>query len=164
MNLPSTTTQADFASPMERMILAAAGQHLVGVWFADQAHLPDLSGCPVVSNNPLLKRTADQLTACFAGQRRGFDLPLAQNTGTSFQNQVWQALTTLPCGSTCSYGALAARVGRSHAVRAVAAAVARNPISIIVPCHRVMGVHGNLTGYAGGLARRAKLPQLEGAL
>jgi len=164
MKLPNATVQANFASPLGRMILAAANQQLVGVWFADQAHLPDLSACPVDSNNPLLKQAAAQLSAYFAGQRHTFDLPLNTATGTPFQQAVWQALLAIPFGSTCSYGQLASRVGKPSAVRAVGSAVGRNPLSLIVPCHRVVGANGSLTGYAGGLHRKTALLQLEGVL
>ncbi len=164
MKLPSSTVQADFASPLGRMILAAADQQLVGVWFADQAHLPDLSACPVDANSPLLKQASAQLSAYFAGQRHTFDLPLNTATGTPFQQAVWQALLDIPFGSTCSYGQLASRAGKPSAVRAVGAAVGRNPLSLIVPCHRVVGANGSLTGYAGGLHRKTALLQLEGVL
>ena len=164
MKLPNATVQADFANPLGPMILAAANQQLVGVWFADQAHLPDLSACPVDSNNLLLKQAAAQLSAYFSGQRRTFDLPLNTATGTPFQQAVWQALLAIPFGSTCSYGQLASRVGKPSAVRAVGAAVGRNPLSLIVPCHRVVGSNGSLTGYAGGLHRKTALLQLEGVI
>jgi methylated-DNA-[protein]-cysteine S-methyltransferase len=100
----------------------------------------------------------------FAGQRTLFDLPLNTATGTAFQQAVWQALLTIRPGTTCSYCTLASRIGKPAAVRAVGAAVGRNPLSIIVPCHRVIGTNGSLTGYAGGLARKTALLQLEGAL
>jgi methylated-DNA-[protein]-cysteine S-methyltransferase len=146
------------------MILAAANHQLVGVWFADQAHLPDLSAFPRDAQDPLLKQTVAQLTAYFAGQRRVFDLPLDSTTGTVFQQSVWQALQTIDYGQTQSYGNLAAKMGNPKAVRALGAAVGRNPLSIIIPCHRVIGTDGNLTGYAGGLNRKTALLQLEGAL
>jgi methylated-DNA-[protein]-cysteine S-methyltransferase len=93
-----------------------------------------------------------------------FDLPLDFAQGTAFQQDVWRALLKIPRGATRSYGALSADVGNPAAVRAVAGAVGRNPLSIIVPCHRVLGADGSLTGYAGGLERKAALLQLEGAL
>lgn len=164
MKLPLATVQTNFASPLGPMILAATHQQLVGVWFADQAHLPDLRACATDTNNPLLQRTATQLAQYFAGQRYQFDLPLRLDTGTAFQNAVWQALLGIPVGSTRSYGALATQMGQPKAVRALAAAAARNPLSIVVPCHRVLGADGSLTGYAGGLQRKAALLQLEGAL
>jgi methylated-DNA-[protein]-cysteine S-methyltransferase len=97
----------------------------------------------------------------FAGKRQRFDLPLDLDQGTAFQQQVWRGLLEIPCGSTMAYGSLGTRIGRAAAVRAVGAAVGRNPISIVVPCHRVVGANGSLTGYAGGLERKTALLQLE---
>ena len=102
-----------------------------------------------------------QLDEYFAGRRRRFELPLAPR-GTAFQLAVWQALQQIPFGQTRCYGALAEAIGRPRAVRAVGAANGANPIAIIIPCHRVIGRDGSLTGYAGGLARKALLLQLEG--
>lgn len=164
MKIPAHTVVADYASPLGRMVLAVIDDQLLGVWFDDQAHLPDLSACASEPDHPLLQQTALQLTQYFAGQRRTFEVPLASATGTAFQQAVWQALLSIPMGSTCSYGELAARIGQPAAVRAVGAAVGRNPLSIIVPCHRVIGASGSLTGYAGGLSRKTALLQLEGAL
>lgn len=164
MPLPKLTEQSTLTTTLGSMIVATAQGRLVGLWFADGAHLPSLDLCPRISPNALMQRVQAQLKGYLAGQRTAFDLPLALTGGTAFQNQVWQTLATLPFGSTCSYGELAARIGRPRAVRAVAAAVARNPISIVVPCHRVVGADGSLTGYAGGLPRKTALLQLEGAL
>jgi len=104
------------------------------------------------------------LAEYFAGQRRTFELPLDIAGGTAFQQVVWQALLGLLPGGTISYGDLSQRIGKPGAVRAVGAAIGRNPLSIIVPCHRVIGASGALTGYAGGLARKSALLRLEGAL
>ena len=164
MKLPAHTVQASFASPLGNMTLAALNEQLVGVWFEGQAHLPDLSHCPSAPDHPLLVQAAAELAEYFAGQRRSFDVPLNATLGTLFQQTVWQALRDIPIGTTCSYGELARRVGKPAAVRAVGAAVGRNPLSIIVPCHRVVGSDGSLTGYAGGLQRKTALLQLEGAL
>jgi len=164
MILPELTEQARVTTALGPMIVAVADQRVVGLWFADGAHLPSLEACPLTSNATLAQRVQSQLAAYLAGQRRSFDLPLMLDTGTPLQNAVWQALTTLPYGQTCTYGELAARIGRPRAARAVAAAVARNPISIVVPCHRVIGADGDLTGYAGGLARKQALLKIEGAL
>ena len=98
-----------------------------------------------------------------AATRQAFDLPLDLSGGTPFQQAVWRALLAIPSGATTSYGALARALGSPTAVRAVGAAVGRNPISIVVPCHRVLGAGGALTGYAGGLARKQALLRLEGA-
>ena len=113
--------------------------------------------------HPVLCIAAEQLTAYFAGQRSDFDLPLDLSHGTAFQQAIWQALLAIPHGTTTSYGELGARIGNPAAVRAVGAAVGRNPISVIVPCHRVIGMNGALTGYAGGLHRKTALLTLEGA-
>ncbi len=164
MNMPLNTVQTSTNSPLGRMILAAADDRLVGVWFDDQADVPDLSACASDRDHPLLKQACAQLAEYFAGQRRVFELPLSISSGTAFQQAVWQDLQSIAFGNSCSYGALAARIGRPRAVRAVGAAVGRNPLSIIVPCHRVLGANGSLTGYAGGLARKTALLQLEGLL
>lgn len=108
-------------------------------------------------------RVKQQLDEYFAGQRQQFDLPLSLR-GTDFQQQVWQALTHLPHGKTTTYAELAKQIGRPDAVRAVGTAVGRNPVSIIVPCHRVLATSGALAGYAGGLDRKSALLRLEGVL
>ncbi|WNO62043.1 methylated-DNA--[protein]-cysteine S-methyltransferase [Rheinheimera sp. MMS21-TC3] len=104
----------------------------------------------------ITQQAAQQLTAYFAGKLQQFTLPLAA-TGTEFQQQVWQQLTRIPFATTCSYAAIAQQIGRPKAMRAVGAANGRNPIAIIVPCHRVIGASGKLTGYAGGLDKKAWL-------
>lgn len=109
-----------------------------------------------------LDEVCRQLDAYFAGRRQTFDLCLAPR-GTAFQQAVWQALLSIPFGKTSSYSALAAQIGRPSAMRAVGAANGANPIAVIIPCHRVIGRDGSLTGYAGGLTRKALLLQLEGA-
>lgn len=109
-----------------------------------------------------LDQACRQLDEYFAGRRQRFELRLAPR-GTAFQLAVWQALQTIPFGSTSSYSALAGQIGRPRAVRAVGAANGANPIAVIIPCHRVIGRDGSLTGYAGGLARKALLLALEGA-
>ena len=106
---------------------------------------------------------ARQIGEYFSGKRRSFDFPLAAK-GTEFQKQVWAALLKIPFGSTTTYAALAAKVGRPGAFRAVGRANATNPIALIVPCHRVIGTDGTLTGYAGGIPIKQKLLELEGAL
>jgi methylated-DNA-[protein]-cysteine S-methyltransferase len=117
-------------------------------------------GKPAPSPKPQWRRddqalhdVREQLDAYFAGERQTFDLPL-QMTGTPFQKQVWQGLMAIPYGTTISYAELARRIGRPGASRAVGAANGRNPIGIIVPCHRVIGANGTLTGYGGGLDRK----------
>ena len=164
MKLPKHTEYTHTPSPLGRITLAAAGEKLVGVWFDAQAHLPDFSVYAPAPDHPLLQQAAEQLAQYFSGERSTFDLPLDLSSGTAFQQAVWQALLLLTPGQTCSYKALSAAVSRPAAVRAVGGAVGRNPLSIIVPCHRVVGANGALTGYAGGLARKTALLHLEGAL
>ena len=160
---PPPIVRCDFASPLGPMVLAASPRGLTGAWFQGQKHMPDTALWPVQPEHPLLGLAQEQLAAYFAGQRLAFELPLDLLGGTAFQRAVWQALRDIPAGSTTSYGALAQRLGKAAAVRAVGAAVGRNPISIIVPCHRVLGAQGALTGYAGGLERKLALLQLEQA-
>jgi len=164
MKLPPHTQTTRFPSPLGTMLLAANNNQLVGIWFDGQAHLPDLSNYATDDSQPVLQQAKAQLQDYFAGQRQLFDLPLNLATGTTFQQAVWQALLAIPFGATCSYGQLANRIGKPSAVRAVGAAVGRNPLTIIVPCHRVIGTDGSLTGYAGGLDRKTTLLQLEGVL
>jgi methylated-DNA-[protein]-cysteine S-methyltransferase len=152
-------------SPLGPLLLAASDQGLAGAWFAEgQRDTPDLSGWREAPSHPVLQQAAAQLAEYFAGCRQCFELQLDLRAGTAFQQAVWQALLNLPYGHTTSYGELARRIGRPKAVRALGAAVGRNPVSIIVPCHRVMGADGSLTGYAGGLPRKTALLQLEGVL
>lgn len=158
---PTDLVRCTFESPLGRMTLAASSTGLAGVWFNDQKHMPDVSRWPVQNDHPLLLQAMAQLQAYFAGTRQTFDVALDTRRGTAFQQQVWQALLDIPAGQTTSYGTLSQRIGKSNAVRAVGAAVGRNPISIIVPCHRVVGADGSLTGYAGGLGRKTSLLQLE---
>jgi methylated-DNA-[protein]-cysteine S-methyltransferase len=111
-------------------------------------------------DDPVLARAVSQLTAYFAGERRSFDLPLAP-AGTAFQLAVWAALVEIPYGTTVSYGELARRLGSPSASRAVGLANGRNPIAIVVPCHRVIGADGSLTGFGGGMAAKRTLLDLE---
>ena len=113
-----------------------------------------------LSADPLLLEAADQLRAYFAGELRDFDLPLAPG-GTAFQRDVWDAVSAVPYGRTASYAEIAAAVGRPAACRAVGAANGRNPLPVIVPCHRIIGSAGGLTGYGGGLDRKRSLLDLE---
>ena len=163
MNFPSSTVQSSFESPLGRIILAATDQALVGVFFDNQAHMPEVAHWPVVAKHPILQQAQGELTEYFAGQRHTFDVPLDLGSGTPFQQAVWAALLTIPCAATTSYGAISTQIGKPAAMRAVGGAVGRNPVSIIVPCHRVVGSSGALTGYAGGLPRKIALLQLEGA-
>lgn len=151
-------------SPLGSILLAATRDGLAGAWFDGQRHAPDTTGWTAQEDHDLLCQAATQLQDYFAGTRQHFDLPLDLSHGTAFQQAVWQALRDIPSGRTTSYGELSRIVGSPSAVRAVGAAVGRNPISVIVPCHRVIGGQGRLTGYAGGLERKSALLALEGAL
>lgn len=163
MKFHPSLVQVRHASPLGAMILAASDAGLAGAWFEDQRHLPDCSGWRPGADHPLLLEAMAQLDDYFAGRRATFDLPLDVTGGTPFQQSVWRALRTIARGETISYRALGERAGCPAAVRAVGAAVGRNPLSIVVPCHRVVGADGSLTGYAGGLERKRALLRLEGA-
>ncbi|CAN7318696.1 methylated-DNA--[protein]-cysteine S-methyltransferase [Variovorax sp. LjRoot84] len=160
----TTIYSTHIESPLGGITLAATDEGLAGVWFDRQRHWPDTSGWQPDAKHPVLREAGAQLADYFAGKRHHFDLPLDLSHGTGFQQAVWQALLAIPAGRTISYGALSAGIGKPAAVRAVGAAVGRNPISVIVPCHRVLGTNGSLTGYAGGLERKSALLELEGAL
>ncbi len=135
-------------SPVGPLRLAADGDRLVEVSFAEGRAKPSAA-----SGHPILARARAQLAEYFAGERTEFELPLSAS-GTEFQEAVWRALQGIPYGETVSYGAIAARIGRPSAVRAVGAANGANPIAIVIPCHRVIGADGSLTGYGGGERRK----------
>jgi len=151
-------------SPLGLLTLAAHDQALVGVWFDRQEHLPAMAEWRQDDQHPVLRQTAQELREYFAGQRRSFAVPLDLGYGTDFQQRVWRSLLAIGAGTTSTYGAISKAIGNPSAVRAVGGAVGRNPIGIIVPCHRVIGANGALTGYAGGLERKVALLRLEGAL
>lgn len=146
-------------SPIGPLTLVDDDGALAGLYLADQKHLPAMSsfGARDDGVQPGLR---EQLRAYFRGELQAFDVPLAP-VGTPFQLAVWAALRQVPYGTTCSYGELARAIGRPTAVRAVGAANGRNPICLVVPCHRVVGSGGSLTGYAGGVDRKAFLLDLE---
>jgi methylated-DNA-[protein]-cysteine S-methyltransferase len=163
-------TLTRFPSPVGELVLAASDTALQGVffpvrrnhartveqpgWVEDDGHGPA---------GAVLARVRGQLTEYFDGTRTSFDLPL-DAAGSPFERRVWELLRTIPYGATTSYGALARRLGDPHATRAVGAANGKNPIPIIVPCHRVVGARGELTGFGGGLDRKRWLLEHEGAL
>ncbi len=164
MKFPETLRFRHWDSPLGRLRLAASPDGLAGVWFTEgQRDTPSALRWVAEPDHPLLARAAEQLQRYFAGEGQAFRLPLDLSAGTVFQQAVWRELLTIPHGNNTTYGELARRIGRPQAVRAVGAAVGANPLSIIVPCHRVLGANGLLTGYAGGLARKAALLSLEGA-
>ena len=147
-------------TPIDRLVVASDGSSIVGVWMAN-AEPDDRRWVDRCGTDSLIDEARRQLVAYFAGRLRTFDLPLAPN-GTDFQRRVWSALREIPFGTTISYAELARRVSNSAAVRAVGAANGRNPIPIIVPCHRVIGSDGSLTGFGGGLPRKQWLLRHEG--
>ncbi len=158
---PATVLYDVVQTPIDRLVVASDGSAIVGVWMAnaepDDPRWADLGG-----KDALLDESRRQLVAYFAGRLHAFDLPLAPN-GTDFQRRVWSVLRGIPFGETVSYAELARRVSNAAAVRAVGAANGRNPIPIIVPCHRVIGSDGSLTGFGGGLHRKQWLLRHEGA-
>lgn len=159
MSLVKTTMD----SPVGVLTLVASDAGLVAVlWPDDDPKRVRLDITSEDATHPVLKKTVAQLQEYFAGSRTTFDLPLDMR-GTEFQKQVWEQLLAIPYGKTRSYGELATRLGKPSASRAVGAANGRNPLSIVVPCHRVIGSTGSLTGFAGGLEAKQVLLELEGA-
>lgn len=148
-------------SPIGRLMLTSDGAALTGLYMEPSRKTQSTDGWSEDAAVPPLAAALRQLTEYFAGTRREFDLPLRLR-GTEFQKRVWQELTEIPYGQTWSYGELAKRINNPSASRAVGLANGRNPISILVPCHRVIGADGSLTGYGGGLERKRWLLAHEG--
>jgi len=161
--IKSYAAQCRTATPLGTMTLAATTQGLAGAWFDAQAHHPGELSAPLDARHPVLVQAAQELAEYFAGRRQHFAVALDPQ-GTAFQVSVWQALQRIRSGGLRTYGGIAQDLGRPDAARAVGAAVGRNPLSVIVPCHRVVGRDGSLTGYAGGLLRKQALLKLEGAV
>ena len=151
-----------YQSPFGTLTLQANDHGLLGVWFPIQTTQPVLLG-EQDATFPMLKETKTQLDEYFSQQRRAFSLPIVVQ-GTKFQQLVWHALCDIPYGESWSYQQLAEHIGNPKAVRAVGLANGKNPLSIIVPCHRVIGKNGKLTGYAGGKDVKRNLLELEGVL
>lgn len=153
-----------YDSPHGQMLLVAAQEGLAGVYFDGQKYLP-----PVASQwrrdaqQPTLRQTRRELAEYFACERKHFAVALAPE-GTEFQRSVWKAISSVKFGETISYGELAERAGCPGSARAAGAATGRNPIGVIVPCHRIVGANGSLTGYAGGLERKRALLALESGM
>ena len=153
---------AEMNSPLGVLLLESDGEALTRIRLPEEEFEND----PTIERErkpTLFKEAAAQLSAYFRGERSAFDLPLAP-AGTPFQQEVWNELRKIPHGETVSYAQLAERVGRPGSYRAVGAANGRNPLPIVIPCHRVIGSNGKLTGYAGGVDAKQKLLELEGAL
>jgi methylated-DNA-[protein]-cysteine S-methyltransferase len=154
--------QARADTPLGPITLVATADGLAGVWFDGQAHHPGPLDVPTDASQAHIAQAMRELGEYFDGRRTRFDVALDPQ-GTDFQHSVWMALARIAHGRTTSYREIALRLGRAAAGRAVGAAVGRNPLSVIVPCHRVLGRDGALTGYAGGLERKQALLRLEGA-
>lgn len=154
------TAQARYDTPLGTVLIARTETGLAGLWFESQKWHPGPMDAPERPDDPLLRDAATQIADYFAGRRTQFELPLDLR-GSPFQRSVWQALRDIDCGATRSYADIARHIGSPQAVRAVGAAIGRNPVSVIVPCHRVLGSSGQLTGYAGGLDRKRALLALE---
>jgi methylated-DNA-[protein]-cysteine S-methyltransferase len=148
---------AVYDSPLGPLTLVDREGAVAGLYMTEHRHLPAIEG---TRDDSLLPELQEQLTAYFARDLKEFHVRVAV-AGTPFQQRVWSALTEIPYGETWSYAALAEHIGSPKAVRAVGLANARNPVSIVVPCHRVVGKDGSLTGYGGGLARKRQLLDLE---
>ena len=156
------TVYYDFLlTSLGKMLLASDGDALMGAWFEGQRYEPSRGPSWERRRNlPILLHAGAELNEYFAGARTEFTLPLAPH-GTPFQRDVWRAIAAIPYGETAAYRDLASRIGRPASIRAAGAATGRNPLSIVVPCHRVVGSAGSLTGYAGGIERKSRLLALE---
>ena len=150
----------EIQSPLGTLLIAASSRGLQGIYFEQHRHFKGKDGWQFEPTHAILQQSVAQLEEFFAGTRHEFDLPLDMN-GTPFQQAVWQQLLQIPYGATVSYGQHAQALGKPKAARAVGAAIGRNPVSIIVPCHCVIGSSGSLTDYAGGLERKRTLLELE---
>jgi methylated-DNA-[protein]-cysteine S-methyltransferase len=149
-------------SPVGKLTLVASDKKLAAIlWEEERPNRVKLGELVEDNSNPTVCEAERQLVEYFSGKRKQFNLELDFD-GTNFQKKVWQALLTIPFGETRSYGEIAKQIGNEKAVRAVGAANGRNPISIIAPCHRVIGSSGELTGFAGGLAAKQTLLAIEG--
>lgn len=151
-------------TPLGTLFATAVGGALTGLYYEGGRHAPEIS--PQWIEDPAaqpLAECARQLADFFAGKRQCFDLPTAPQ-GTPFQLRVWREIAAIPYGETISYAELARRAGAAGSARAAGTATGRNPLSIVVPCHRVIGSSGSLTGYAGGLERKTRLLEIEGAI
>ncbi|MBL0141906.1 MAG: methylated-DNA--[protein]-cysteine S-methyltransferase [Betaproteobacteria bacterium] len=157
------TRYARIATPLGTMIAIAEEGKLVGLDFEDAKYAPAID-CAWIEEPafPALRECARQVAEYFAARRTRFDLPLAPR-GTPFQQRVWREIAKVPVGETITYAELARLAGSPGSARAVGAATGRNPLAIVVPCHRIVGANGSLTGYAGGLPRKRRLLALEAA-
>lgn len=162
---PSAPVHREIDTRLGRYVLAADGEDLIGLWREGQLRFPSAErrGSAAEGPHDVLDRAEQQLHEYLAGEREAFALPLAP-AGTDFQRAVWAQLQQIPRGATVTYGAIAHALGRPRAAQAVGAAVGANPLSIVIPCHRVVGSTGAMTGYAGGIETKQALLLLEGAV
>ncbi len=151
----------EYTSPLGTLLLAATDKGLCGLYFEEHKYFNGPQGWRRDASHPHLQATTRQLEEYFAGTRTDFDIAL-DLAGTPFQQSVWMVLQSLPYGETTSYQEIARRIANPKAIRAAGTAIGRNPVSIIVPCHRVLGTSGDLSGYAGGLERKRYLLAHEG--
>lgn len=160
-----TLRHARFATRLGDLDVVLDGDVVTGLYFPGHRRKPAraTAGEPAAPGDPLVAAVAGQVRAWLAGERRDFDLPLRLD-GSDLERRVWGLLTRIPYGATTTYGALARELGNPHLAQEVGRAVGENPVSVVVPCHRVVGADGSLTGYAGGLGRKAYLLDLEGFL
>ncbi len=161
---PTQAVTGTYRSPLGPMTLLASDSALLGAWFEGQQHHPALGLFTKRPGHAILAQACEALESYFFQRGNAFTVPLDLASGTAFQQAVWLRLRAIPTSTTTSYTAVAHAIGKPAAVRAVGAAIGRNPLSIFVPCHRVIGSNGQLTGYAGGLPRKIALLQLESAL
>ncbi len=152
----STLYYDTIATPLGEMLLAANELGLTGIWFNAQQYFPTISERKRDAQQVIIRDASAQLKSYFAGELTRFEIALAPE-GTAFQKNVWQQISRVAFAQTCAYGAIAHAIAKPSASRAVGAATGRNPLSIVVPCHRVVGSNGALTGYAGGMARKVQL-------
>lgn len=152
-----------YASPLGGITLASDGEALTGLWFDGQKYFArGLSDGSEQRELPIFERTKQWLDLYFSGRTPDFTPPLRFDGESPFRKRVWQILLTIPYGSTTTYGRIARETGKNVSAQAVGGAVGHNPVSIIIPCHRVVGANGSLTGYAGGVDKKIRLLQLEG--
>ncbi|MBT8160854.1 MULTISPECIES: methylated-DNA--[protein]-cysteine S-methyltransferase [Arthrobacter] len=157
-----STRHTTIDSPLGRLTLTAQGELLTGIFFEGHWHMPppEFFGEPTGADDPVFRQAALELNEYLDGQRTAFDVPY-KASGNPFQEKVWSRLESIPYGETVSYGELAKELGDRNLSQAVGSAVGRNPLSIVIPCHRVVGHDGRLTGYAGGLKNKRFLLELE---
>jgi methylated-DNA-[protein]-cysteine S-methyltransferase len=160
MTMTDMCYYTQMTSPIGDIVIVATQDVLAGCYFVGQRYFPNASNWQQKLDHPILQQTKKQLSAYFSKQHQQFDLPVSPS-GTAFQKTVWQALCNVPYGKTASYQDIANAIGKPTATRAVGTAIGKNPISILIPCHRIIGTDRKLHGYAGGLDKKEFLLQLE---